>query len=220
MTRPFADRAEAGEKLAARLAHLGGQDVVVLALPRGGVPVAWPVARALGAPLDLVLVRKIGAPGFEEFAVGAIAEGDPPEVVRDERSLAAMGADEAWFASAVARAAEEMARRRAVFLRGRTRPEITGRVAVLVDDGLATGATMRAAARATRRRKPARLVIAVPVGAPDAVQRCAAEADEVVCLRAPEDFRAVGQHYRRFPQLTDAEVTAVLDAAAGRRGGG
>ena len=215
----FIDRFEADRRLAAKLAHVRGQNAVVLALPRGGVPVGYEIARALDVPLDLVLVRKIGAPGQAELAIGAVAEGDPPERVVDERLLAALGVPADYLEAAQSRALDEIRRRRAVYLRGRARAPLRGRVAVLVDDGVATGATMLAAMRAVRRQAPRRIVLAVPVAAPESLRPLSREADETVCLQTPLEFAAVGQFYREFPQLSDQEVTDLLDRAV-RFGGG
>lgn len=209
----FADRFEAGRKLALRLAHLKDAHPVVLALPRGGVPIGYEIARVLAAPLDLVLVRKIGAPGQEELAVGAIAEGDPPELVTDEEVAGWLSVSREFLATAKQTALEEIARRRQCYLAGRPPIDVAGRTAVVVDDGVATGATMLAALRATRRRKPARLVMAVPVAPEDTLERLRAEVDETVCLDTPPDFYAVGQFYRAFPQLHDEAVVALLDQA-------
>lgn len=210
MTR-YADRREAGRLLGDCLRGARGRwpgELLVLGLPRGGVPVAVEVARALSAPLDVLLVRKVGAPGNPEFAIGAIAEGDV--VVRD----AGVGGG-AWFSGAVfdERAAHERAelQRRAVAYRGgRAAPALGGRTALLVDDGLATGATMLAAVRAARRAGAARVVVAVPVASPEARVRVGSEADEVIALQEPADFAAVGEWYRRFEQVEDAEVIRLL----------
>jgi putative phosphoribosyl transferase len=210
----FADRREAGRLLAEALLGFKDRHPVVLALPRGGVPVAYEVARALGAPLDLVLVRKIGAPGQLELALGAVAEGEPPEVVIDAQLVRHLDVPAAYLIAARARAEEEIARRRVSYLGGRPRPEIRGRVAIVVDDGIATGATMRAALVATRRRGPGHLVLAVPVAPADTLARLRREVDEVVCLQQPEPFFAVGSHYDGFAQVQDEEVIALLDAVA------
>lgn len=206
---PFADRREAGVELAARLRHLDGEDVVVLALPRGGVPVGYEVARALDAPLDIFLVRKLGLPGHRELAMGAIASGGirvlNEDVVR-------------WYSvpdrviDEVAREEQaELERRERAYRRNRPPVDLKRRVVVLVDDGLATGSTMRAAVEAVRQRQPARVVVAVPVGSPDTCREFASIADEVVCARTPEPFSAVGQWYRDFSQTTDDEVQQLLD---------
>lgn len=209
----FADRSEAGRKLAVRLKHLKVPHPVVLALPRGGVPVGFEVARTLAAPLDLVLVRKIGAPGQEELAVGAIAEGEPPELVTDEDVAGWLSVSKEYLDNAKQAALQEIARRRERYLGDRQPAEVTGHTAIVVDDGVATGATMLAALRATRRRKPAHLVLAVPVAPEDTLDRLRKEVDEAVCLETPPDFYAVGQFYRAFPQLRDEEVVELLDQA-------
>jgi putative phosphoribosyl transferase len=210
----FIDRFEAGRLLAAELAHLRGQHPVVLALPRGGVPIGFEVARALQAPLDLVLVRKIGAPGQPELAIGAVAEGDPPELVTEQRLLTALAVPSGYVEATKLQALDEIRRRRAVYLRDRPSVPLHARVAIVVDDGIATGATMLAALRAVRRQAPQRLVLAVPVAAPDSLRRLSRAADETVCLETPMEFSAVGQFYRAFPQLSDQEVTDLLDRAA------
>ena len=209
----FTDRHEAGRQLAARLLALKLKNPVVLALPRGGVPVGCEIARALAAPLDLVLVRKIGAPDQEELAVGAIADGEQPELVTDPRLIDLLHVSPAYLEHTKSAALQEIERRRRVYLGDRRPVEVAGRTAIVVDDGVATGATMLAALRATRRRAPARLVLAVPVAPRDALKRLRGEGDEVVCLGTPAQFFAVGQFYRAFPQLRDDEVTALLDQA-------
>ncbi len=205
---PFRDRAEAGQRLGERLQHLRGEDVVVLGLPRGGVAVAYEVAKALDAPLDVVVARKLGAPDQPELAIGAIAPG--ASVLREELArMLGISKDEIERITARerARAAELEAR----FRRGRDAPEVAGRTAVVVDDGLATGATATAAVRSVRTRRPARIVLAVPVGAPESVADLSREVDEVVTLMAPRDFRAVGLWYESFPQLSDDDVEAMLE---------
>ncbi|OJY77438.1 MAG: phosphoribosyltransferase [Rhodospirillales bacterium 70-18] len=211
--RRFRDRRAAGQALATALLRFKGQNPVVLALPRGGVPVAWEVAQALAAPLDLVLVRKLGAPEQPELAVGAVAEGEPPEVFVDARLARHLEVPAAYLAAATARAEQEIARRRQTYLAGRPRPEVRGRCAIIVDDGIATGATMRAAIAATRRRGPARLVLAVPVAPADTLAELRRLVDEAVCLAIPAPFLAVGNHYDSFPQLSDEEVIALLKTA-------
>lgn len=215
MTPAFKDRADAGRRLADRLALMSlPPPVVVLALPRGGVPIGTEVARRLAAPLDLLLVRKIGAPGQPELAVAALVEGEGPEVVVDEETLAASGADRRYVLDQAGVQWREIERRRAVYLKGRARPALQGATVVVVDDGIATGTTVRAALQALRRRHPGRLVLAVPVAPADTVARLRAEVDELVCLATPEPFRAVGLHYRDFHQVGDDEVVAALDAAS------
>jgi predicted phosphoribosyltransferase len=206
----FADRAAAGRALGAALLGRGYPAPAVFALPRGGVPVAVEVARALDAPLDLVIVRKLGAPGQAELAVGAVVDGAPPETVLNEEIARLTGADAAYVAAARDRAMAEIARRRERYLGGRARVAPAGRTAIVVDDGLATGATARAALHALRRAGPARLVLAVPVGASEAVAALRAEADEVICLREGDIPHGVGGCYGDFHQLDDAEVLALL----------
>jgi putative phosphoribosyl transferase len=187
---------------------------VVLALPRGGVPLGAAVAQALGVPLDLLLVRKIGAPGQRELAVGALVDGDPPELVVDERLAAATGAGRDDIAEQAREAGLELERRRARYLAGRTPVALQGATVVVVDDGIATGTTVRAALRALRRRGPARLVLAVPVAPSDTVRALRPEVDRLICLAEPEPFTAVGLHYADFHQVDDDEVLAALAAAA------
>ena len=207
----FHNRAEAGRRLAARLAHYKGQDAVVFALPRGGVPVAEPIAAMLHAPLDLVLARKIGVPRQPELAMGAVADGGSPVVVRNEDVIAMAGVDEAEFDAAARRELAEIERRRRRYLGTRTPCEAEGRVAIVVDDGVATGATTRAALRAVRARRPKTLVLAVPVAPPDALEALRSEADETICLEIHADFGAIGYFYADFHQLDDDEVIAILD---------
>ncbi|MEU5539647.1 phosphoribosyltransferase family protein [Streptomyces sp. NPDC020362] len=214
----FRDRAEAGRTLAGLLSELSERgelpDPLVLALPRGGIAVAAPVARALGAPLDVLVVRKIGAPHHEEFAVGALAPGDEP--LFDADTLDHLGLTEQRLAPVVERERRELARREQLYRGDRPPPDLTGRTVIVVDDGLATGATARAALRHLRHRAPARTVLAVPVGAPDSLDLLAAEADLVVCPHRPAAFSAVGQWYDDFEQLTDADVLDVLHALHAR----
>ena len=207
----FNDRTEAGEKLADRLAQMTLQDPVVLALPRGGVPVAAPVARRLGAPLDLLMVRKIAMPGAPELAAGAVVEGGAP--VFNDAMLRAMRLSEADFAGEIAEKRAEIAARQARLRDGAARVPVAGRDAIVVDDGIATGATVRAALNALRTRDPARILLAVPVAPPDTLADLGALADEVICLEAPDPFRAVSLHYRHFDQTDDETVAALLKAA-------
>lgn len=213
---PFADRAAAGEALAARLLALpiAGEAPLVLALARGGVPVALVVARALHAPLDLLLVRKIGAPGQPQLAVAALVDGTPPEVVIDGAMCARTGADDQFVARLAREAIEENERRRRIYLGGRAPLSIAGRSVIVVDDGIATGTTMRAALQALRRQQPRRLLVAVPVASREAAARLRGEADEWVCLAEPVPFEAVGRHYRNFEQVGDREVAQALARAA------
>ena len=208
----FSNRTEAGRLLARRLQAMGLADPVVLALPRGGVPVAVEVARALGAPLDLLLVRKIGAWQQPELAVGAVSEGG--ELFVDRRLMDLTGATDEDMARQAQEQQAEIARRRAAYLGGRAPVPLGGRTAVVVDDGIATGATVHAALQALRRRRPASVVLAVPVAAPEAVAALSTEVDELVCLAQPARFRAVGEHYADFDQVSDDEVVQLMRAAA------
>jgi putative phosphoribosyl transferase len=212
----FASREEAGRQLAARLEMRRGADVVVLALPRGGVPIAFEVARALGAPLDLVLVRKIGAPGNPELAVAAIVDGAAPEIVEIEDVMRVVGASAAYVQAQGVRELAELERRRRTYLGDRAPVEVRGKTAIVIDDGIATGATMRAALRGLHRRGPARVVLAVPVAAPEALALLAREVDEIVCLHAPRDLGGVGAYYDDFRQVSDEEVCRLLRLAASR----
>jgi predicted phosphoribosyltransferase len=210
----FRDRAEAGRFLAARLARYAGRtDVIVLALPRGGVPVGYEVARALGAPLDVFLVRKLGVPGREELAMGAIASGGVP-VLNDE-VVNALGISREEIEQVAAAEEEELERRERAYRGDRRPPDVRGRTVILVDDGLATGSSMRAAVAALRKLGPGRVVVAVPVGAPETCAEFRGEADEVVCGQTPEPFYAVGIWYEDFSQTTDEEVRELLERAAG-----
>lgn len=208
----FTDRREAGRVLAVRLAELPGlHDVIVLGLPRGGLPVAEEVASALHAPLDLVNVRKLGVPGHEELAMGAIAAGGVRVV--DERALAMLGVDRAQLERAAEDEGFELARRERLYHEGRAAPPLRGRTVILVDDGLATGATMQAAVAAVRADAPAKVVVAVPVAPADAVARLWRLADEVVVLSVPDPFFSVGAWYDDFTQVSDDEVRGILARA-------
>ena len=214
MEAPYRDRRHAGAELARRLGHLRGRnDLVVLALPRGGVPVAYEVARALDAPVDVFVVRKLGLPGHPEYAMGAIASG----------GVRVLNDDAVWLYRIPKGVIDQIAgdetieleRRERAYREGRPPLDLRGRVVVLIDDGLATGSTMKAAVRAARAHGPAKVIVAVPVGSPDTCRECAAIADEIICARAPEHFAAVGQWYDDFRQTTDEEVRALLhDASA------
>jgi predicted phosphoribosyltransferase len=203
----FADRLDAGEKLAGSLAHLVGEDVVVLGIPRGGVEVAAVVARALGAPLDVVIPRKVGAPGNPELGLGAVA-GDVE--VLDERLIRLLGVSDEYLRAEIETQREEIARRSAAYRGDRPEVPLEGKVAVVVDDGVATGGTAAAAVRWARAREASRVILAVPVAPAEAVSRLSKEADEVRVLAQPEPFYAVGQWYRDFPQVEDRRVIELL----------
>ena len=210
---PFADRADAGRRLVAALADYKSTPCVVLALPRGGVAVAAEVALALPAPLDLLLVRKIGAPMQPELALGAVVDGANPIVVRNDDTIELTGTSDEQFARICAREQTELERRRQRYLTGRPSPDVRGKVAIVIDDGIATGATMRAALKAVRLRVPSRVVLAVPVAPPDSIASLRAETDDVVCLEMPDDFLALGFYYRDFRQLSDEDVVNILKHA-------
>jgi predicted phosphoribosyltransferase len=212
---PFRDRAEAGRLLAERLLPLRNEAPVVLALPRGGVPVAAEIARALDAPLDLLMVRKIGLPSQPELAVGAIVDGADPDIVVNDDIARHFGYGEKEIAPLAERELEEIERRRAHYMHGRPPHPVENRVAIIIDDGIATGATVRAAVKALRRRNAARIVIATPVAPASVIAELERSADEVVCLAVPEPFLAVGNAYLDFTQVDDAEVVAIIEEAAG-----
>jgi predicted phosphoribosyltransferase len=210
----FADRREAGERLAEALASLRGADAVILAIPRGGVIVGEVVAASLGLPLDVVVPRKIGAPGNPELGLGAVAPGVR---VVDRRMVDALGVTEEYLDREIARQEEEIQRRLRIYRAGRPAVDVTGRAAVVVDDGVATGGTAVAAVRWARAQEASRVILAVPVAPGASIGRLREEADAVVVLDAPEPFYAVGEWYRRFDQTDDDEVVAALARAAGTR---
>ena len=209
-TRIFEDRIEAGRLLAERLIDRHYVNPVVLALPRGGVPVAAEVAWVLGAPLDLVLVRKIGLPYQPELALAAVVDGPEPQVVFNEDIRRYAGVSDAQFERLKAAELVELERRRRMYLQGRARVSIKDATAIVIDDGIATGATMRAALRGQRRSHPLKLVLAVPVAPPDTLAALRREVDELVCLETPEPFMAIGMFYRDFNQTSDEEVIELL----------
>jgi putative phosphoribosyl transferase len=214
MSNRFADRSAAGRVLGERLRALHLRPpLIVLALPRGGVPVGAAVAQALQAPLDLLLVRKIGAPWQRELALAAVVEGDPPDIVIDEDVQRGMGAHSDYIEAQAQVQLREIERQRRAYLSGRPATPVQGRTVIVVDDGIATGTTMRAALKALRRRRPAKLVLAVPVAPRDTLEQLRGEVDQMVCLDTPCPFFAVGAHYLRFHQVEDDEVIEALDAA-------
>jgi len=206
----FRNRSDAGRKLAARLATYKDKQPVILALPRGGAPVAAEVAAALQAPLDLILVRKIGVPLQPELAMGAVVDGDSPIIVRNEDVIRLAGVNESEFQAVCDDELAEIERRRRRYIGDRPRLDVKGRVAIVIDDGVATGATTRAALQAIRSRQPRKLVLAVPVAPTDALASMREEADEVVCLEDHEIFGAIGYFYDDFRQTTDQEVIDIL----------
>ena len=209
---PFADRREAGAALVHAIQDKDLVDPVVLALPRGGVPVAFEIAKALQAPLDILLVRKIGAPGHEEYGIGALVDGAAPQVVIDEAAARMVGASDAYIEREVARQLAEIERRRAAYQTTRPIP-LDGKTVIVVDDGIATGGTVRAALRALAKLAPRRVILAVPLAPREVLADLSRLCDEVICLSSPDPFYAVGAHYRNFTQTEDAEVIRLLAEA-------
>jgi predicted phosphoribosyltransferase len=207
---PFIDRTDAGRQLAKALARYKNRRPVVLALPRGGVPVAAEVATALDAPLDLILVRKIGVPFQPELAMGAVVDGAEPVIVRNEEVIKLCGVSETEFNAIRDEQLAEIDRRRKLYLGDRPHPKLAGRTVIVVDDGIATGATTRAALHAIRMRKPGTLVLAVPVAPTDTLKKLQGEADNTVCLEDYEEFGAIGLFYSDFAQVSDTEVIEIL----------
>jgi putative phosphoribosyl transferase len=213
MERAFQDRTEAGRRLAEKLdKYVGRSDVIVLGLPRGGVPVAYEVAKQLRAPLDVFIVRKLGVPGFEELAAGAIASGGVR--VLNEDVVRTLPHAQEVIESITAKEIAELERREHEYRDGHPAPALADRIVILVDDGLATGATMRAAVKALRQRRAAKIVVAVPVGPPDTCREIEEEADEIICLSTPQFFQAVGQYYEDFSQTSDEDVRELLNQVA------
>src|SRR5215831_6295738 len=212
----FKDRVDAGRRLAHALRNFRGQEVVVLALPRGGVPVAAEIASVLHAPLDLILVRKIGVPTQPELAMGAVVDGSVPLIVRNDDVIALVGIDEMEFTTVFERELAEIGRRRHRYLGDRERVDVAGRTAIVIDDGIATGATTRAALRATRLRNPATLVLAVPVAPTQCLAAMRLEADDVVCLQDFAAFGAIGYYYSDFRQVSDEDVIETLRRLSGK----
>jgi len=209
----FTDRRDAGRQLAAALARYRVSRPVVLALPRGGVPVGFEVAQALDAPLDVLLVRKIGAPGHEELGLGAVVDGQDPQLVLNPDVVRAVGPPPGYIEAEKRRQLAEIERRRRQYVGDRAPTPVDGRTVIIVDDGIATGGTVKAALRGVSQHRPARLVLAVPVAPADSLDELASECDDIVCLATPEPFFAVGPHYRDFTQTEDEEVIRLLDEA-------
>lgn len=216
---PFVNRTEAGRKLAKALAAYESESPIVMALPRGGVPVAAEVAQALHAPLDLVLVRKIGVPTQPELAMGAVVDGPAPVTIRNEDIIRLCGATEDEFAAVRTKELGEIERRRRLYMANRPHPDVTDKTVIVVDDGIATGATTRAALQALRLRKAGRIVLAVPVAPTDTLHKLRGDADKIVCLEDHLNFGAIGVYYADFRQLSDADVISLLDRASARTTG-
>jgi len=209
----FADRREAGRQLAARVGHLRDEHPIVLALPRGGVVVGFEIAKALGAPLDVIVARKLGAPDDPELAIGAVVDGDRPETVLNRDVMAAFGVTEEYLRRETENELAEIARRERVYRGSRPPTPVADKTVILVDDGIATGASIEAAIRGLRRRPLRRLVLAVPVAPASTLEALKAEVDDLICLHAPQVFGAVGAYYTDFRQTTDGEVIRLLEAA-------
>jgi putative phosphoribosyl transferase len=207
----FANRRSAGRELSGRLQHLRHEKPVVLALPRGGVPVGFEIAEQLDAPLDIILVRKIGVPWQPELALGAVVDGADPQVIFNDKLAAELGIERDYIAGETARQLQEIERRRKIYLGDRPSSPLAGATVIVVDDGIATGSTVRAALRAVRKSGAAKIVLAVPVAPEDTLDELRGEVDEIVFLGSPSPFIAVGAHYAEFAQLTDADVVALLE---------
>ena len=206
----YINREAAGRMLARRLMSYAHSDVVVLGIPRGGVPVAKEVADALDAPLDIIVVRKLGAPGQPELGIGAVVDGDHPRTIFNQDIVEHLGISDEYIEAEVARQLKEVKRREAAYRGGRPKIPIAGKTVIVVDDGIATGSSVRAALRGVRRQKPRRLILAIPVAPAESIETLQSDADEIVCLETPEDFFAVGQFYRDFRQVSDEQVKAIL----------
>ncbi len=210
----FHDRREAGQRLAARLQRFAADRPLVLALPRGGVPLGYEVAQALGAELDVLIVRKLGAPGHEELGIGAVIDGGNPQVVLNEDVVRQLGIGPAYVEAETQRQLAEIERRRRAYRGDAPAPGVAGRTVIVVDDGIATGGTVLAALRALRKAGPLKLVLAVPVAPAETITALAGECDEIICLTQPTPFYAVGAHYANFHQTSDHEVIALLEQAS------
>ncbi|WP_022947424.1 phosphoribosyltransferase [Methylohalobius crimeensis] len=215
----FTNREEAGRLLAARLEKFRDRNPVILALPRGGLPVGYEIATTLDAPLDIILVRKIGAPGSPELAAGAVVDGDHPELILNQEVISILNIPDDFLEDRKKQQLIEIERRRELYLAGRPPISVEDRTAIVVDDGVATGSTVRAAVHALKRRKPKQVVIAVPVAPPETARQLAQEADEVICLDTPDPFYAIGVFYQDFAQLTDEDVIHILKMAEEKQQG-
>ncbi len=208
----FSTREAAGQRLAQRLLSYASPETVVLGIPRGGLPVAREVAKALHAPLDIIVVRKLGAPGQPELGIGAVVDGDHPRAIFNQEVLEHLGVSDDYIDGEIKRQLKEVKRREESYRQGRAKVPLEGKTVIVVDDGIATGSSTRAALRGVRRHKPKRIILAVPVAPSETVEALRSEADEIVCLETPENFYAVGQFYRDFHQVSDEEVKSILQA--------
>lgn len=214
--RKFVDRRDAGRQLADALARYERSEPLILALPRGGVPVAFEIAKALRAPLELVLVRKIGAPGHPEYGIGAVVDGSDPQFVYNKEAMRIVDPPASYVEAETRRQLAEIERRREIYQGGRSPTPTEGRTVIVVDDGIATGGTVKAVLKALRKASSGRIILAVPVAPREALKELKTEADEVICLQTPDPFRAVGLHYLDFDQTSDEEVIRLLrDARSG-----
>jgi putative phosphoribosyl transferase len=211
----FEDRADAGRRLARKLAAYVARAPVVVALPRGGVPVGYEIARALNAPLDIIVVRKIGAPGQHELGIGALVDGDHPETVLNQELLRLIDVSREYLDREIKLELKEIRRRETLYRKGHPAIALSGRTVLVVDDGIATGGSIRAALRGIKRRGASKIVLAVPVAAADTLESLRAESDEIESLEAPQSFGAIGEFYRDFSQTSDEEVVGLLDRARG-----
>ena len=216
----FSDRKAAGRELAAALTKYKSESPVVLAIPRGGVPVGYEVALALQAPLDIIVARKLGAPGQHELGLGAIVDGDHPQSVLNENIIRELSVSTQYIEEEIEAELKEIRRRQTAYRKGRPAIEIAGRTVIVIDDGIATGGSIRAALRGVRRMGPKKVILAVPVAPSDTIESLRAEADEIVCLQTPEYFMAIGEFYEDFSQTGDDEVIELLETAAHRQASG
>lgn len=212
MTKLFADRRDAGRQLAARLADKAAENPVILALPRGGVPVAYEIAKALDAQLDLLMVRKIGAPGWPEFGIGAVVDGADPHLVMNDDIVRQVAPSPEYIRAELQRQLKEIERRRHIYCGDRKPVKLSGRTIIIVDDGIATGSTIKAALKGVRKSRPQRIILAVPVAPQSALDELESQCDEIICLYVPVDFGAVGAFYQDFTQTEDREIMSLMDS--------